>query len=91
MNRTLLLISLVIFITSQQLVELKDDTFTQYTQIPLDFSKQFKLTHNWFIMFYAPWCHHCKQAIPEWVKLASSYKNNTRIGIVNCVANPDVC
>lgn len=42
-------------------------------------------------MFYAPWCHHCKTTFPEWVKLASTYTNNTKIGVVNCDANFQIC
>ena len=42
-------------------------------------------------MFFAPWCHHCKQAMPEWIKLANINIKDTKIGIVNCDANPEVC
>ena len=39
---------------------------------------------DWFVMFMVPWCQHCKDAMPVWLRfgqLVQSY--NTNIGIVN--------
>lgn len=39
----------------------------------------------WFIMFYAPWCGHCKRLEPIWAQVAQSlYKSNVRVGRVDC-------
>lgn len=91
MSRTTLLLLLIVAISAQQLVELKDKTYTQITGIPFDFKKNFTLGSDWFVMFYAPWCHHCKQTLPEWVKLASLYTNNTHIAVVNCDNEIMIC
>lgn len=40
---------------------------------------------QWFVMFYAPWCGHCKRTEPIWNHLAQSLHNtNIRVGRVDC-------
>lgn len=40
---------------------------------------------QWLVMFYAPWCGHCKRLEPVWNHVAQSlYKTNIRVGRVDC-------
>lgn len=38
----------------------------------------------WLILFYAPWCAHCKAFHPEFERLAKVTKGIFKIGAVNC-------
>ena len=48
------------------------------------------------VMYYAPWCGHCKTAKPEWIKLEQALNgkviNGTEIAIskIDCDENPQV-
>lgn len=37
-----------------------------------------------FVMYYAPWCHHCKNTKPEYEKLIEEYNGNVKIMMVDC-------
>ena len=40
---------------------------------------------EWMVMFYAPWCGHCKHMMPAWVELGTRLKNdNINVGRLDC-------
>lgn len=50
---------------------------------------------NYFVMFFAPWCGHCKKLAPVWSKLAESKNDDSnaqvKIGRVDCTTDGDLC
>lgn len=43
------------------------------------------------VLYYAPWCGHCKNLKPKWEKVAEKYKNDGTVTFkkVNCDDNPE--
>lgn len=40
---------------------------------------------HWLVMFYAPWCGHCKRLEPIWGHIAQSlFKTNVRVARMDC-------
>lgn len=58
-----------------------------------NFKTYLKKKKNALVMFYAPWCGHCKRAKPEFNKAADYFKEDPRIGIaaVDCTKHNKVC
>lgn len=46
-------------------------------------------TKGEFVMFYAPWCGHCKKLMPAFDQLGSNFEGVT-ITKIDCDKNPDV-
>lgn len=41
----------------------------------------------WLIEFYAPWCGHCKNLVPEWKKAATQLQGSIKIGAIDATAH----
>ncbi|CAH0558997.1 unnamed protein product [Brassicogethes aeneus] len=47
-------------------IQLTDNNFKDYV---------FNSNKSWMVVFYAPWCGHCKNLKPHWKKAANTFKN----------------
>jgi len=66
-------------------IELTDATFEHDTQASTGMT-----TGDWFVMFHATWCGHCKAAMPDFFQLASKMKGTVNCALVDVPANPDL-
>ena len=42
------------------------------------------------ILFYAPWCPHCKDVMDDWKKVSENHKgDNVTVKKINCEATPE--
>lgn len=81
------LISTIVFISNvysyeevEPLLEITDATYP----------KLVASEHIWLIMFYAPWCHHCKKIRPSFEKLpALRLSRKIRYGLIDATVHTD--
>ncbi|KAI5716811.1 hypothetical protein M8J76_012751 [Diaphorina citri] len=48
---------------------------------------------SWLIMFYAPWCAHCKRLEPIWAHVAQNLArvSSIRVGKLDCTVHTNTC
>ena len=58
-----------------------------------DFKTFLKKKKHVLVIFYAPWCGHCKRAKPEFSAAAAVYKDNPKVEFVavDCTIHRSVC
>jgi protein disulfide-isomerase-like protein len=78
--------------TSDKLIDLTTESFDKLVVDP----KSNKLVGGpWLIMFYAPWCGHCKSMMPIFNEFAEKYGDGEtlNVGRISCDegSNSDLC
>jgi protein disulfide-isomerase-like protein len=58
-----------------------------------DFKPFLKKKKHVLVMFYAPWCGHCKRAKPEMTAAAAEFEEDTKVELaaVDCTTDKSVC
>lgn len=62
------------FYSNSDVIELNPQTFS---------SRVLDSNDIWLIEFYAPWCGHCRNLVPEWTKAASALKGVVKVAAVD--------
>ncbi|XP_022911186.2 protein disulfide-isomerase A5 [Onthophagus taurus] len=71
-----------------------DDTKTNVVHLNEDTFKPFlKKKKHVLVMFYTPWCGHCKKAKPEFEKAAEKFRDDPKVefAAVDCTTQQSLC
>lgn len=71
---TLVASSVALYPSSSDVVELTPDNFDR---------RVIQSDEVWIVEFFAPWCGHCKNLVPEYTKAASQLKGIVKVGAVD--------
>lgn len=56
-----------------------------------DFDKKvLKSKEMWMVVFYAPWCMHCKRLLPQWNAAANALKGKVNIAKIDATTNKNM-
>eukprot|EP00755_Sulcionema_specki_P014158 Sspe_Gene.55930::Locus_30768_Transcript_1_2_Confidence_0.667_Length_515::g.55930::m.55930 len=60
---------------------------------PQNFESEVHGDKNAFVLFFAPWCGHCKRLAPAWEQLMAHYASSPHVlvGRVDCTKHRDLC
>ena len=77
-------------VSTADVIVLTDETFEHDTQVTTG-----STTGDWLVLFYAPWCGHCKKVKPIWEDLAKDLGKETiksaSVAMVDCDENDSTC
>jgi thiol-disulfide isomerase/thioredoxin len=83
MNKTLIFTTLVL-ILGLSFVQTHDVTDGAATVLDeANFNNHVNSSDSWLIMFYAPWCGHCKSAMPKFQEFAKMAHGHVKVGLVD--------
>lgn len=71
-----------IYADSPDIVTLNKDNFAEIV---------YDSDEPWVVEFYAPWCGHCKEFAPEYVRAAQSLRGMVRVGAIDCDESKRFC
>jgi len=89
----LIYVILLLTVTSSAFTQEEDSAVHTVKYDSENFSAEIA-KNNHFVMFYAPWCGHCKRLHPTWEELAEMLNtdgSNVKIAKVDCTTDGVVC
>merc|ERR1719510_2119394 len=85
--------TIFIFSIFALMVSAKDEVASAVSLTEKSFDTEIgKMAH--FVMFFAPWCGHCKRLAPTWKQLAGNLKtdfSNIVVAKVDCTSEANLC